>query len=348
MKTSFSAMRGKIKPKSMPLGGQDLVKLGRLQADRELPVLVQPARKDVDLYPWVANNRHTIERILHTTGGILFRDFDTLRDHGDFERFLQAAQIPPMKYMEGATPRKKLAEGVFTSTEFPEDQIIAPHNELSYVTTWPNRIVFMCEIASRTGGETPIADVRRVLDHIDPAVLAPFQAKGWLLVRNFGAGFGPDWHTSFNVDTREELEAYCEGAEVGFEWLPNGILRTRQVRPVVTRHPVTGEDLWFNHLVFWHLSSLRPHQREVLEREFAPEDLPFNTYYGDGTPIPDEVIDHINEAYRKETVAFPWQVGDLLLLDNMLIAHGRNAYTGDRRILATLGLPQRRQDLAQV
>lgn len=345
MKNTFSSMKKKIKPKAVPFNNGQLVKTGALADGQALPVVIEPVLPGVDPCQWAAQNMEEINKHLHTTGGVLFRGFDTLRGSSDFERFIQATGIRSMKYMEGATPRTKTGDGVFTSTEFPEDQIIAPHNELSYVMAWPMRISFMCETPSPVGGETPIADVRKVLRNIDPDVLQPFVEKGWMLMRNFGLGFGPEWRTSFHVETPEELEAYCNANDVLFEWLGDDALRTRQIRPVVTRHPVTAEDLWFNHLVFWHISSLQAEQRAVLERDFDKDHLPFNTYYGDGGVIPDDVVEHINEAYRKETIAFPWQTGDLLVLDNMLIAHGRNSYKGERRILANLGNEQRRDDL---
>jgi hypothetical protein len=58
-----------------------------------------------------------------------------------------------------------------------------------------------------------------------------------------------------------------------------------------------------------------------------------NTYYGDGSPIEPKVLDQLRAAYNAETVSFPWQKGDLLMLDNMLVAHGRSPFVGPRQIL---------------
>jgi len=104
----------------------------------------------------------------------------------------------------------------------------------------------------------------------------------------------------------------------------------------VADHPVTGERLWFNHIAFWHLSSLEPNLRDFMLKDFGEDGLPFASYYGDGTPIEDEVIEEMRVAYDAEKIAFPWEVGDILILDNMLIAHGREPYKGDRLILAVL------------
>jgi hypothetical protein len=73
--------------------------------------------------------------------------------------------------------------------------------------------------------------------------------------------------------------------------------------------------------------------------EFKEEDLPTNTYYGDGTPIEPDVLDELRGAYLAEKTVYPWQTGDVLVLDNMSVAHGRESYLGKRKILAGMADP---------
>ncbi len=114
-------------------------------------------------------------------------------------------------------------------------------------------------------------------------------------------------------------------------------MRTRQVRRAIVAHPQTREEVWFNHVAFWHISSLKASLRSVFLAEFVEADLPYNTYYGDGSPINNDIVAQIREAYSAETVAFPWQAGDVLFLDNMLVAHGRSPYEGQRRVVVAMG-----------
>jgi alpha-ketoglutarate-dependent taurine dioxygenase len=335
---AWAARRKSVTPKTLHLSQQDLVRTGALPGGGPLPLVIEPNVEGVNLMAWAENNAEFIMSSLLKHGGLLFRGF-AVNDYTHFDQFLHAIALPRMHYMEGATPRVELADKVYTSTEYPSDQHIALHNELNYVITWPMKIFFFCVTPAEQGGATPIADVRNVFRRIDPSLRRRFREKGWMLVRNFGDGMSLPWQTSFRIDDRAELERYCRDSRIECEWKGADRLRTRQVRPAVRLHPRTGEPVWFNHLAFWHVSSLEPRLRAVFLNEFSQEELPYNTYYGDGTPVEDSAVEEIRGAYRDEMVAFPWQRGDLLMLDNMLVAHGRHPFSGARKILTAMGEP---------
>jgi alpha-ketoglutarate-dependent taurine dioxygenase len=337
IKSSWAARRKTTSPITFDLSEQALVKESFID-ERRLPLVLQPAFEEVNLTSWAAGNRDYLERNLLKHGGILFRGFQTT-SRTDFEDFVNAVCDQLMHYMEGATPRVEVSGKVYTSTHFPHDQTIALHNELCYVTTWPMKIWFYCVKPAEQGGETPIGDVRNVYNRLDPKIRERFIEKKWMLMRNFGDGFGLSWQSSFRIDNKPALEEYFRKADIEFEWKDENRLRTRQVRSAVARHPKTGEMVWFNHVAFWHLSSLDARLREMFLEEFKEEGLPYNTYYGDGSPIEDSIIAELREAYRQESVVFPWQRGDIIMLDNMLVAHGRYPYEGTRSVLAAMGEP---------
>lgn len=336
--TSHLKKLGPVHRDAVAVGTQELIKSSFLQPAQTLPLVVEPRLDGVNLSAWAGNNREFLERSLNEYGGVLFRGFNLLTQD-DFEQAVKSMSVELMHYMEGATPRVQLSENIYTSTEYPANQSIELHNELAYVITWPGRIWFFCLTPSREGGETPIADVRKVLRRLDPKIVDRFMQTGWMLVRNFGNEMSLPWQSVFRTDDRSTLEAYCRGAQVELEWIDNQHLRTRQVRPPVARHPRTGEMVWFNHICFWHVSSLETEVRDSMLSVFKEENLPYNTYYGDGSPIEASVIEEIRDAYRQETVKFSWREKDLLMLDNMLVAHGRSPFDGPRRILAAMGDP---------
>lgn len=314
------------------------VSIGQFDERKPLPLVVEARADAMDLAAWCREHRVWIEAQLPVHGGILFRNF-AVDGQAAFERFVAAVSSKLLDYLEGGTPRTALGDKVYTSTEFPASRSIMPHNELSHVRShWPTRIWFCCLQPAHTGGETPICDVRRVFERIPGEIRDKFMAKGWMLKRNFGNGVMSPWQ-KFGVSDRAGLDAYCEAADIQCEWISADHLRTTQIRPAVVKHPRTGEWLWFNHAAFWNLASLPEAVRESMLAIYSPEQVPYHTYYGDGSQIEEREIRAINEAYQSELVFFVWEAGDVLMLDNMLVAHGRAPFQGSRKVIVSMGEP---------
>ena len=335
---------GSARRKAFSTSAGGLVEAQPPAPDVTLPLIVRPAVKGVELGAWAAGNAEFIRANLLRHGALLFRDFN-VRTTADFQRFLVAAGVGLMEYRERSSPRSQVGENIYTSTDYPADQSIFPHNEHSYSQTFPLKLFFYCLAPAEQGGETPLADCRKVFQRLDPAVRERFIRRKWMYVRNYGGGFGLTWQSVFQTDQKSEVEAYCREKAIEVEWTGEGRLRTRQVRPVVAMHPHTGEPVWFNHATFFHVSTLEPSMREALLAEFGEEGLPNNTYYGDGSPIEPSVLDELREAYRQEMSSLPWQQGDIMLLDNMLTAHARMPFVGPRKILFAMAEPFTRTDI---
>jgi len=318
--------------RGMSLSGNQSVREGRLAPGQELPLVLEPAGDGVDLVAWAAERKDLIENLLLRNGGILFRGFH-VGGVQEFEQFVGALSNEVLDYTYRSTPRKEVKGKIYTSTEYPPDQSIPMHNEMSYTRSWPRKIWFFSIQVAETGGETPIADSRKVFQDLAPEIRRKFTEKGVMYVRNYGSGLDLPWQDVFQTRDRAEVEAFCRRSDIEFEWRGQDGLRTRQVCQAVARHPETGEDLWFNQAHLFHVSSLDPATRELFFEELGEEGLPRNTYYGDHSPIEESYLAAIREAYRCNQVIFPWREGDVLMLDNMLIAHGREPYTGGRRVV---------------
>lgn len=302
-----------------------------------LPLVYRPTIPHLSLSQWYPSYRTEIENNLLRYGAILFRGFDIQQQH-DFSQFVDVAIKQKLQYLEGATPRTELGDSIYTSTEFPPDEEIALHNELSYFLTPPDRLVFCCLKASIQGGQTQLADVRRVHDRIDPALREQFRLHaGWALQRNYGNGLGPVWQKAFALNTLEQLQEYCQHANMELEVFDEQHIRTYQVRDAVHRHPLTEECIWFNHATFWHPSSLCPEVRAGLDQQFSIQEYPYCTFFGDGTEISDQQTAEVRRAYQQEEILFDWHDGDVLLIDNRLVAHGRKPYSGERQVLVAMG-----------
>jgi hypothetical protein len=183
-----------------------------------------------------------------------------------------------------------------------------------------------------------VADCRNVYQRISPALRKRLEERDYLYVRHFDADIGLGWRQAFQTDDRSDVERYCAENDIEFTWGPGDELTTRQRRPVSASHPKTGEMTWFNHLTFFNVSTLDPMVAEALLL-MGKENLPNNTYYGDGTEIEAAALDELRAAYEAEAVVIPWQEGDIMMLDNMLVAHGREPYTPPRQVVVGMAEP---------
>lgn len=316
---------------------KDLVSVSYLNPTQKLPLVVSARSTGLDLKGWIQGNADIVKRELLIHGAILFRGFQIgAPDH--FRRLVQTLFNDPIAYRERSSPRSQVVQNIYTSTDHPEDQSIFPHNELSYSITFPKKLFFWCQTAPKSGGETPLGDTRDIFMKLDRSLIAKFLDKGWMYVRNYGAHFGLPWHTAFQTTDKAEIEEYCRKSDIEWEWLPDG-LRTWQVRPAVIQHPDTGQIAWFNHAAFFHISSVTHALRTMLQAEYDEQDYPYNTYYGDGSKIEDEVIQHLRDTYESQMVWSPWEYDDLLLIDNISVAHARRPYSGPRKILFAMAEP---------
>jgi len=319
---------------TVALFSQDSVSIEFLDAVRSLPLVIRPRRNDLDLSGWVRANLSSIKSSLLLHGAILFRGFPVNRPE-HFREVVETVSGEALPYRERSSPRTEVIENVYTSTDYPSDRSIFPHNENSYAITFPRKLYFWCETPAMQGGETPLGDTRRILARIHSDVVDQFLKKGWMYVRNFSPHFGLSWQTSFQTDDRGQVEEYCRKAAIECEWTVDG-LRTRQIRPAIMRHPESNELVWFNHAAFFHISTLGPAICQMLLEEYGEEGLPNHTYYGDGSPIEDSVMEHLREAYANEMVSFPWEKGDVIVVDNILTAHARAPFKGTRRTLVAM------------
>lgn len=302
------------------------------------PLVVECAPGVTDATAWFGAHSADIIRAARTHGALLFRGFgvDTAAALADSV----AGVLPTLAtYRGGTSPRTKIDDGVYTSTEYPQQYEISLHNEMSYSHQAPEFIFFACVTAPAERGETPIADCRQVLERLPAHIVSEFRRRGVMYERNL---FGRDsrynsWAKAFETTDPNVVEQYCLEADIAFEWLPDDRLRTREIRPAICLHPVTGESIWFNQVNLWHYTNSPLMQTMSLQ---AQRSLPMNAYFGDGGELDLETLAIIRAAYAREKTLFAWQKGDLLLLDNLLSAHGRMPFEGARKIIVAMGSTQ--------
>lgn len=291
-----------------------------------------------DFKTFFKEQKATIDSILKDVGAVKFRgvQIDSL---DDFQEIVDGISAKFLSYIDGNSPRTKLTGNVYTSTEYDKSQKITMHNELSYSAKWPSRIYFSCIQPSETGGETLLADSRIILEVMNDDIVEEVQRKGITYIRNLhgGMGLGPSWQDTFETESKDELEAYCKSYNIQYKWRENDGLQLIQPSKGIIRHDKTNELLWFNQIDQFHPSHLGEELYGIMQSMYeSAADFPMYVQFGDGTPIEEAMVKEILDTIETVTIAPKWERNEFLVLDNVLIAHGRNSYTGDRRVLVSM------------
>jgi len=315
-----------------------------------LPLVVEPRserlRTSVDAtVTWFAERAEAFDHVLADAGAVVLRGFP-IDGTGDFAAL--TSHLPPlaMGYSGGNAPRNAIQGNVMESTRAHPSILIYLHQEMAYLPQYPSRLAFFCNVAAETGGETIVADVRQVAARLPEDIVRGVRERGLRYIRNFRSpdrttgdrvldDFHNNWALAFKTDDRADVDAACDARGVRYEWQPDGSVTLFTELPGVREHPVTGETVWFNQM---HAMAMKPpviprQLDQLMDRVYGPQTgmtRPFQVEYGDGTPVTIDELSTIYGLLDELTVASPWQHGDVMFVDNLHTAHGRNPYTGAR------------------
>ena len=326
-------------------------------ASLHLPLVIQPSNSAslLDLLGEISSERAWLEKQLLEVGAILIRGYE-IHTPEEFQQVAQKFVAETVDYTRGASPRSKVSGKIYTSTDAPSFVPIPLHCELSYTPTPPRRIMFFCHTPARHGGETPIADMRGVYQALDEDVRQRLEERGLRLIQNVPAkksfGLGKTWQEMFGTDDKHEVEKACERMEISCTWRRNDTLQLINYRPAFLTHPETGDQILFTSFYNFHDSwsdEFRIHNNYWLSwligftelfraRTGTPAiDYPHHCTFADGAEIPRQDILHIRNTLRSHAVTFPWQQGDLIVIDNLRVSHGRMPFKGKRKVLVAMG-----------
>jgi alpha-ketoglutarate-dependent taurine dioxygenase len=288
-----------------------------------------------DAPSWATEHRYALRTIVAEHGSVLVRGLG-LRDAAEAGAVFHRLATGLMTEKEAFASRRTYSGGVYSSSKWPANQPMCMHHELSYTLEFPGLMLFACLSAPTDGGATGVADSPTVLDALPTELVERFEREGWLLTRNYNNEIGASFAEAFGTEDRGAIESYCHANAIGFEWQPDGGLRTRQRRSAVVRHPVTGRRCWFNQIAFLNEWTIDPEVREYLVDVYGADALPFNTRFGNGDPVGEDVVQLLNKVYEANTAREPWQAGDLMLVDNIRTAHSRDPFEGPREVLVAM------------
>ncbi len=319
--------------------------------NESFPTIITPKNINISFQYFLqalSTYKSEIEKILLKKGALLFRGFPiNSADH--FEKVVEVVNLGDfVNYIGGDSPRKKVKNKVYTSTETPPSFHLPLHQELSYVKHFPKHIYFFCEIEPSFRGETIIADARNVYASLAPDIINKFAEKGLMYISHYYYKSKmmellnhshKSWVDVFETNNKKEVEAICKANEIDWRWLANDWIEIKETRPALLEHPLTKEKVWFNQA---HLFDFNPKLLGLMRYlgvklfYFRPSTCLHEMTFADGSRIPRKALYHILDTLDKNTVAYPWRKSDVMILDNILAMHGRAPFKGPRRILTAL------------
>lgn len=312
------------------------------------PALATEADAFID---WVRAQLGPLSALLIEHGGIVFRGFP-LASSGEFSDLAGVLGVFEGDYAGGATPRAKVTGNVMEATRFAKEAKLPLHQEMAYLRDYPGRIAFFCKEVAEQGGETIIADMREFTSRLPADIRQTLERVGIMNVRNFGPPVPdtgeipsdhPDqrsWEFAFFTSDPKEVEAICAAKGMETLWNEDGALTVRSALPAFQRHPVTGDRLY---RAVIHIdggtglvAALPEARRKRVEEMLAKQAHRSGYYLGDGSPVPKPMFQAMNVILDELEVKWAWQAGDIMVLDNLLTSHGRNAFEGTRDVQAAL------------
>lgn len=294
-----------------------------------------------EILHWYQENEAEIQESIYDKGAILMKNTN-ISTIDDFHVFTEGAFPKFRNYIDGNYPRKQLKDHVYISTEYDPKFDITMHNELSYSENWPSKLVLGCCIPPEEGGETPLIDSREICRTISKELLEELERKEIKYIRNLhgGSGMGPSWQETFETEEKAKTEKICHSLNIQFEWKANNGLRLVSKRPATRRHPVTGEKVWFNQVDQYHPSHFPEEVYETLMMVYEGDEseLPLNVSFGDNSPISIDIIKEITGVMNQLMIVRKWDKSDIVVIDNMLVGHGRKSYKGNRKIIVSMSV----------
>ena len=287
------------------------------------------------VHEWLGENKERLLEQLSRHGAILFRGLPVNSD-SDFDSVIQSFGLKNFTYAESLSNavRRNRTERVFTANEAPASVSIFLHHEMAQTPVYPSKLFFYCEQAADSGGATPLCRSDVLLQELEkqaPEFVAACAEKGVRYsnvmpnIDDPESGQGRSWRSTLSTEDKSAAEDKLRKLGYQWEWLEQDSLRvTTAVLPAV-RETDNGRQVFFNQLI----AAFRGWKdaRNAAEKSIR---------FGDDSAISTQAMAKAIHIGDELSFDIPWQSGDVALVDNFLVMHGRRPFEGQRRVLASL------------
>jgi hypothetical protein len=287
-----------------------------------------------ELLDWLRQHAQALAAAASRCGVVVLRGCP-VESADDFDAVVAAFGWPDFPYADSLSNavRTNLTPRVFTANEAPSDATIGLHHEMAQTPVHPRRLFFFCEQPARVGGATSLCRSDRLHDRLAeawPGFVSDCAEQGvrYSLVMppedDPDSPVGRSWRGTFGCDDRAAVEARMAALGYEWAWLEGDCLRTTTPVLPAVKDLGDGRRSFFNQLIA---------ARSWQDARNAPGTA---VCLGDGRSLPAEAWAAVGELAAEQIHDHPWQQGDVALVDNYVVLHGRRRFEGVRRVLASL------------
>lgn len=298
--------------------------------------LVKNTKKNQDLKLFLKKNwKKKYKKIFEKKGAVLFRGFK-VSNINEFNSIVKSIHRKILNYEEASTPRSKIKGKVYTSTQISPQVEIPIHNEMSYASKFPQNLWFYSNKVAEKGGQTTIANSKKIYDEIDSEIKKDFEKNKIMYIRRYGYGLDLTWSRAFNTKNKNKVSAYCKKNKIKFKWIDKEKLITWKINNFSIFNPIIKSKIWFNQAHLFHKSNYDNKTTLLFNKVLGKNYFPRDTKFGNGKDIPLNHLKKIRRVLEKNSVNVNWKESDILIINNMLISHGRRKYTGKRKVFVVM------------
>ena len=286
---------------------------------------------------WVKQHLPTIEQHLSQSGAVLFRGFP-IHDAQTFDDFSAAFGYPSFTYAESLSNavRINFTERVFTANEAPKEVEIYLHHEMAQTPISPQKLFFFCQTAANSGGATPVCRSDQLFEAVQrakPELTEKLETAGIKYTTRMPSkndaksGQGRSWMSTLSVSNKHEAEQKLKELGYTWQWLEDDSLNaiTPVLPAVITLE--NGKKVLYNQLVAAYMGW-----------QGVRENPSKSLCFGDDSTIHKEDLELIASLCDDFTFDLEWQDGDMVIIDNKMVMHGRRPYSGERKRVVLVAL----------
>ena len=253
-------------------------------------------------------NKEEIINLFKSYGVLLFRGFET--DVDTFAEFSNSLSTDFLDYTGGAFNRKKINEEptILTVTDFKHE--VKLHGEMYYTKKPPLMIWFFCANPPLQDGETILCDGEQFFHELSSSMKDLLNRKK---LKFSGTLNKEDWQKKYKTNDFYLVKEICKSNGMEVEINEDESIKRQFVTSAIHKSR-TGQDYVF-------INSL------LAAKNLNPKHVCFD----DDSEITDEIMSELNEIAERITIEISWQKGDIMMIDNTRIMHGRRAFEDEQR-----------------